>query len=62
MSEPIDATAAQQIASAGARFLQYRLTFETTVLRRRRCCASLEIARVEENRARASRPSRFSRS
>lgn len=50
-SEPFDATAAQQISSAGARFLQYRLTFETTVPDATPMLRSLEIARIEENRA-----------
>lgn len=50
-TEPMDATAAQQVASAGARFLQYRLTFETTVPEATPVLRRLEIARIEENRA-----------
>jgi hypothetical protein len=46
----VDATAAQQVASVGARFLQYRLTFETTVPDATPVLNRLEIARIEENR------------
>lgn len=49
-SGEIDATAPQQVASAGARFLQYRLTFESTVPQASATLRKLTIARIEENR------------
>ena len=49
-SQELDATAPQQIASAGARFLQYRLTFETTVPEATASLRRITMARIEENR------------
>ena len=49
-SDPIDATAPQQVQSVGARFLQYKLTFETTLPDATPTLRRLEIARIEENR------------
>jgi outer membrane protein assembly factor BamB len=49
-SPEMDATLAQQIASPGARFLQYRLTFETSKPDVTAKLTKLSIARVEENR------------
>jgi len=49
-SGEMDATAAQQVSSAGARFLQYRLTFETTVPDASPTLQKISIARIEENR------------
>lgn len=49
-SPEVDATAPQQIASPGARFLQYRLTFETTVPNATPSLRKLEMSRIEENR------------
>lgn len=49
-SPEMDATSAQQIASPGARFLQYRLSFETTRPGATPKLTRLSIARVEENR------------
>ena len=46
-----DATAPQQIASAGARFLQYRLTLATIVTDATPSLGRVKIARIEENRA-----------
>jgi len=50
-SSEIDATSPRQIMSPGARFLQYRITFETTVPDASPVLRKLTIARVEENRA-----------
>ena len=50
-SSEMDATAAQQITSPGARFLQYRLTLESTVAEATPVLRKLSMARVEENRA-----------
>jgi len=49
-SEPIDATVPQQISSANARFLQYKLAFETTVPSATPTLTGLRIVRIEENR------------
>lgn len=49
-SPPMDLTAPQQIASVGARFLQYRVSFETTVPDATPMLRRLDIARIEENR------------
>jgi outer membrane protein assembly factor BamB len=49
-SPEVDATTAQQIASPGARFLQYRLTLEATQPDLTARLARLNIARIEENR------------
>ncbi|HON67864.1 MAG TPA: hypothetical protein PLS23_15350 [Phycisphaerae bacterium] len=49
-SEEMDATTGQQIPSPGARFLQYRLTFETTDPAQSARLSKLTIARMEENR------------
>lgn len=49
-SEEVDATTGRQIMSPGARFLQYRLTFETTKPDLTPRLSRLDIARVEENR------------
>jgi hypothetical protein len=46
----MDATTAQQVPSVGARFLQYRLTLETTVPDATPALRKVEIARIEENR------------
>jgi len=45
-----DATVHQQIASPGARFLQYRLTFETEGTDRTPTLCRIEMTRIEENR------------
>ncbi|GMV97621.1 MAG: hypothetical protein AMXMBFR83_19770, partial [Phycisphaerae bacterium] len=45
-----DATAPVQIASPGARFLQYRVTFQTSVPDASPTLRRLDIARIEENR------------
>lgn len=50
-SDEMDATAPRQISSAGARFLQYRLTLESTVPDAAPVLRRLEIARIEENQA-----------
>lgn len=50
-SAEITAAAPQQIASAGARFLQYRLTFESTVPDATPALREVKIAYIEENRA-----------
>lgn len=49
-SDEMDATQPQQIASSGARFLQYRLTMESTVPNRTATLRKISIARIEENR------------
>lgn len=49
-SPEIDATSARQVSSPGARFLQYRLTFETNRTDATPSLTRLSIARVEENR------------
>jgi len=49
-SGELDATVPQQIASAGARFLQYRLTFETTRPDASPTLRRIELTRIEENR------------
>lgn len=49
-SAEMDATTAQQIASPGARFMQYRLTLETTKPDATAKLSRLNIARIEENR------------
>jgi hypothetical protein len=51
----MDATAPQQVGSAGARFLQYRLTFESTVPDASAALRKISIARIEENRPPAIR-------
>lgn len=50
-SGEMDATVPQQISSPGARFLQYRLTLESTVADATPVLRKLTMARVEENRA-----------
>ncbi len=45
-----DATVHQQIASPGARFLQYRVTFETDRPDRTPSLRRIEMSRIEENR------------
>ena len=50
-SPEMDATVPQQVASPGARFLQYRLTFESTVADATPVLRKLTLVRVEENRA-----------
>jgi hypothetical protein len=49
-SAEMDATTAQQIASPGARFLQYRLTFGSSKSDATARLTRLSIARIEENR------------
>ncbi|MBI4578090.1 MAG: hypothetical protein HY718_00215, partial [Planctomycetes bacterium] len=49
-SPEMDATMSQQIASPGARFLQYRLTFEATDTTKTARLTRLNVARIEENR------------
>ncbi|HSW44744.1 MAG TPA: hypothetical protein VLM89_04150 [Phycisphaerae bacterium] len=49
-SSELDATMPQQIASPGARFLQYRLTLQTTVPNTTPVLRKVTIPRVEENR------------
>ena len=49
-SAELDATLAQQITSPGARFLQYRLTLETTKPDATAKLTRLSLARIEENR------------
>lgn len=50
-SPETDATEPQQIVSANARFLQYRLTFETTVPDATPVARCIEIFRIDPNRA-----------
>jgi len=50
-SPEMDATSPQQIPAVSARFLQYRLTFETTVPHATPTARKIRIARIEENRA-----------
>lgn len=50
-SGELNATSPQQIASATARFLQYRLTFETTVDDAGPTLRKIELTRIQENRA-----------
>jgi len=50
-SSEMDATYPKSISSASARFLQYRISFETTVPDATPVLRSVEIARVEPNRA-----------
>ncbi len=50
-STGLDATYPRHISSPNARFLQYRLAFETTVPNATPTLRSLEITRVESNRA-----------
>lgn len=49
-SDEMDATRAQQIRSPGARFLQYRLTLETTQPGQTPRLTNLNIPRIQENR------------
>ncbi|MBN1489325.1 MAG: hypothetical protein JXA69_05355, partial [Phycisphaerae bacterium] len=49
-SDEVDATNSAQIASPSARFLQYRLTFETTNPKRSAVLSQLDVARLEDNR------------
>lgn len=49
-SDEMDATSSRQIPSVTARFLQYRLTFETTLADTTPTLSRVQIARVEENR------------
>ncbi|HOW69026.1 MAG TPA: hypothetical protein PKY77_00380 [Phycisphaerae bacterium] len=49
-SAEMDATSPQQISSTGARFLQYRLTFESSVPTATATLRRLQIPRIEENR------------
>jgi len=51
-SPETDATSPQQILSTNARFLQYRLTFETTIPDATPTLRSVEITRIDPNRAR----------
>jgi outer membrane protein assembly factor BamB len=50
-SSEMDATYPQQISSTNARFLQYRLTFETTVPDATPTVRTVEISRIDPNRA-----------
>jgi hypothetical protein len=50
-SPELDATRPQQIYSANARFLQYRVSFETTVPDASPVLRVVEIPRIEQNRA-----------
>ncbi|NLX14873.1 MAG: hypothetical protein GXY44_14655 [Phycisphaerales bacterium] len=50
-SQELDATAARQIPSISARFLQYRLTFETTLPKATPVLRKVEYAYIEENQA-----------
>ncbi|MDM8005735.1 MAG: hypothetical protein QUV05_06235 [Phycisphaerae bacterium] len=50
-SSEMDATYPQSISSASARFLQYRLSFETTVPDATPILRSLEIVRIQPNHA-----------
>ncbi|UCD27368.1 MAG: PQQ-like beta-propeller repeat protein [Planctomycetota bacterium] len=49
-SDEMEAFEAQQIPSTEARFLQYRLTFETTKSSASALLSKLQITRIEENR------------
>lgn len=49
-SAEMDATSPQQISSSGARFLQYRLTFESSVPTATATLRRLQLPRIEENR------------
>ena len=49
-SAEMDATTAQQVASPGARFMQYRLTLESNKADATPKLTRLNIARIEENR------------
>jgi len=50
-SPEMDATVPQQISSSGARFLQYRLTFESSDPQATPTLHAVQIPRIEENRA-----------
>lgn len=50
-SDELNATTPQQITSAGARLLQYRLTFETTVADKTPKLTEVSLSRMQENRA-----------
>lgn len=49
-SEPFDATAGAQVPSPGARFLQYRLSLETTKDAVTPAVSEVEVFRLEDNR------------
>lgn len=50
-SPGVDATYPKQVSSSNARFLQYRLTFETTLADVTPTLRSVEITRIDSNRA-----------
>ncbi len=49
-SAEMDAASPQQVSSVSARFLQYRLTFESTLADATPVLREIELARIEENR------------